>query len=259
MHAASARFAFGDNWLNYSGVIGPEHIANAESRLSQALGDLNGKTFLEIGCGSGIHSLAAVRLGAKVFSFDYDEKCVRCTTMLKARYAPASEWRIERGSALDRDYLSKLGNFDIVYSWGVLHHTGDMWRAIELSAIPAAHTLMISLYADQGILSRSWKGLKRLYVAHPRTRRAITLLSLATLWGPKLILKPHRVIRDWKNYPEKRGMSPWHDVVDWAGGYPYETAKPREVIDMMSRLGFALRKHSFPRGIIRVNEFVFSR
>jgi 2-polyprenyl-3-methyl-5-hydroxy-6-metoxy-1,4-benzoquinol methylase len=93
---------------------------------------LDGKSFLDIGSGSGLFSLAARRLGARVHSFDYDQQSVACTAELRRRYFPsAGDWVVERGSALDRDYLARLGTFDVVYSWGVLHHTGDMWRALE--------------------------------------------------------------------------------------------------------------------------------
>ncbi|MGC2698082.1 MAG: hypothetical protein WA738_20025 [Candidatus Angelobacter sp.] len=102
-------------------------------------------------------------------------------------------------------------------------------------------------------------GLKENYCSYPIIRKPILLLSLITLWGPKLLIKPHRVVRDWKNYSEKRGMSPWHDVVDWAGGYPYEVAHPDRVINFAAARGFSLERLSLSKGVIRMNEFVFSR
>jgi SAM-dependent methyltransferase len=258
MNDKALRFGFGKNWLDYSGSITVEHIAQAKLRLSELMSNLEGKTFLEVGCGSGIHSLAAVLLGAQsVTSFDYDPRCVQCSLQLKEKYAPDANWRIERGSALDPAYLQSLGTFDVVYSWGVLHHTGDMWRAIENILVVAHSKLIISLYADQGIISDAWRTLKKAYTSYPISRRPIELLSLVTLWGPKVLLKPHRVRHDWKHYHEKRGMSPWHDIVDWAGGYPYEVARPENVVQFLNQRGFRLVKAICPGGAIRVNEFVF--
>ena len=51
-------------------------------------------------------------------SFDYDPQSVACTQELKRRYfAEDEQWIIEEGSVLDRNYLSRLGRFDVVYSW----------------------------------------------------------------------------------------------------------------------------------------------
>lgn len=93
---------------------------------------LEDKTFLDIGSGSGLFSLAAVRLGARqIHSFDYDLQSVACSRELKRRYFPQkNDWSIEQGDVLDKDYLNSLGQWDIVYSWGVLHHTGNMWQAL---------------------------------------------------------------------------------------------------------------------------------
>ena len=218
-----------------------------------------GKTFLDVGCGSGIHSLAAIRLGAsRVHSFDYDAESVLCAQEMRSRFASVANWTVEQGSALDEAYLRSLGPFDIVYSWGVLHHTGEMWKALDLVTIPAKETIAICIYKDQGMVSRAWRQLKRLYVNHPRLRPAVTFASLATIWGPKVLLLPHRAIPDWRNWKRKRGMSPWHDVVDWAGGYPFEFATPSQVTNFYRERGFEPKiVRQFGR-IIQMYEYVFA-
>lgn len=115
--------------------------------------DLNGKTFLDIGSGSGLFSLAARRLGAKVHSLDYDAQSVACTVELRRRYFPNdADWIVEQGSALDGDYMKQLGQYDIVYSWGVLHHTGAMWLGIEhaLQHVAQQGQFYVAIYNDQG-------------------------------------------------------------------------------------------------------------
>jgi len=148
------RFQFGDNWMRFLEVLNEERIVIAEKSLQQMLDveNLQGKTFLDAGSGSGLFSLAARRLGAKVHSFDYDPQSVACTAELKQRYfAEDTQWVVEEGSVLDKDYLARLGQFDVVYSWGVLHHTGAMWQALENVAPLVSHCggkLFIAIYND---------------------------------------------------------------------------------------------------------------
>ncbi|HWZ41871.1 MAG TPA: 50S ribosomal protein L11 methyltransferase [Candidatus Saccharimonadales bacterium] len=253
------RFEFGKNWQSFLSVVTEQHVSEATERLSELLGNITGKTFLDVGCGSGIQSLAALRLGAsRVLSFDYDAQSVACTAELKRRFAPNANWQIETGSALDEEYLRSLGLFSIVYSWGVLHHTGDLWRALDLVTIPANETLALCVYNDQGTLSRAWRRLKRSYVQHPFYRPIIITASLATIWGPKLLLLPHRVIPDWRNWKRKRGMSPWHDVIDWAGGYPYEFSNKDRVIEFYQKRGFYLSSIKRFGRILTMYEYVFT-
>src|SRR3954471_7639318 len=120
------RFGFGQNWMRYLSSVDEKRIAQAEHSLVDWLGDLHGLRFLDIGCGSGLFSLAARNLGAEVLSFDYDRQSVACAEELRRVYRPGDAgWRIEQGSVLDRAYLASLGAWDVVYSWGVLHHTGS--------------------------------------------------------------------------------------------------------------------------------------
>ena len=130
---AGRRFSFGRNWASFLKRLNQARIAEAEKNLIEFLGEktLAGRAFLDVGSGSGLSSLAARRLGATVTSFDYDSQSVACTEELRRRYMPDDPfWIIEQGSVLDTQYLAGLGQFDIIYSWGVLHHTGAMWQAM---------------------------------------------------------------------------------------------------------------------------------
>ncbi len=260
------RFEFGENWQRFLSVLDDEKIKEAENSIKDSLkiSSLKGLSFLDAGSGSGLYSLAACRLGAdKVFSFDYDPKSVACTRELKKRYYPDSEnWIVEQGSVLDEDYLKGLPTFNVVYSWGVLHHTGAMWQAMDKLAdkVDEGGYLYISIYNDQGRASRIWTGVKRLYNNLPDVMHwPMQIACLIWLWVPWSFydLLRGQPFKGWREYGKSRGMSPWHDVVDWVGGYPFEVAKPEEVFEFLSQRGFILKKLLTMAGGHGCNQFVF--
>jgi 2-polyprenyl-6-hydroxyphenyl methylase/3-demethylubiquinone-9 3-methyltransferase len=268
--ARGERFEFGGNWARFLAVLDEERIAAAERALQQMLEvrRLDGVRFLDIGSGSGLSSLAARRLGARVHSFDYDPQSVACTMELRRRYFPAdTQWTVERGSALDPTYVKTLGTFGVVYSWGVLHHTGRMWEALEQAAIPVAPggKLFVAIYNDTGTQSRRWRWIKRTYNELPRFTRtpfavAVTLPGeIKSIAGAILRRRPGDYVRSWTEYGRLRGMSRWHDIVDWVGGYPYEFATPDEIFEFYRARGFTLAKLKCGGAGLGCNEFVFER
>lgn len=246
----ATRFEFGANWQDFLSVLDDERIEAAMASLREYLrvDDLAGCRFLDIGSGSGLFSLAARKLGASVVSFDYDEDSVACTMELRRRFFPNDEdWRIERGSALDGNFLSGLGKFDVVYSWGVLHHTGAMWVGIE-NAVRAVNDqggkLFLAIYNDQGWKSHLWWFVKRLYVALPGFLKSPYVFAIRFTVRMLMIVKytlrgkPMVAIRPMLDARRERGMNRKHDAVDWIGGFPYEVARFDVLVNYFSLRGF---------------------
>lgn len=256
------RFRFGKNWQSFLRTVDERSIEEAERRLIEFLGvsSLRGKAFLDVGSGSGLHSLAARRLGARVVSFDYDPASVEATRRLRSRSGFDDDtWRVETGSVLDADYLTTLGRFDVVYSWGVLHHTGAMWDALEKIRIPVdkGGMLYIAIYNDVGDVSRWWAERKKRYCELPHIARPVYFLKVYLpielkamgVWGflrsgkfSKVRREFPKWLQQWRAYKKHRGMSRVHDMVDWLGGYPYEFASAEELVTFYEKAGFRLAK-----------------
>lgn len=241
VHDESLRFGFGKNWADYIKTqFSEERISISQQHVLGflKLSNLKGKSFLDVGCGSGLHSLAAWRAGAQqVISFDYDPESVSTTRKLHAYCGSPPNWIIQQGSVLDENFLSTLPQADIVYSWGVLHHTGAMWSAISNSAtlLKPEGVFYIALYSSDAYVSPTpeyWINLKREYNQAGRIKKIAMEGSYAWNYIIKPIYRgggsPLNYIREYK---KSRGMSFWHDAKDWLGGYPMEFAGNRETRD----------------------------
>lgn len=256
--AQGERFAFGQNWQKYSRHIDDAAINASIADISQKLESksLAGKTFLDIGSGSGLSSLAAFRMGATVVSFDFDPDAVECTSRVRMQFAPEAgeRWQVLQGSVLDRQFLDSLPEADVVYSWGVLHHTGDLWMALSNAAdlVPLGGKFFIALYNDQGRPSRVWSRVKQRYNSSGRIGKSILLngtdfyFKAKTTRGEFVMfartgrLRAVREARTANRAARGRGMTRKSDLVDWVGGWPFEVSTPDEVFDFLRERGFTL-------------------
>ena len=216
-------YAFGENWARFVAGLNDAQITRAAAGLVRLLGDnIAGKTFLDLGCGSGLHSLAALKLGAaSVTAVDLDPRSVETARALLSRLAAGQAWTVEARSAFDP--MPDAAGYDIVYSWGVLHHTGDMRRAIKCAAalVRPGGRLVLAIYRKTPMCG-FWRLEKRLYSRSPGSVRAIADATLASLMVLGLVATGRNPVRYIRTYPAARGMSFLTDVRDWLGGYPYE-------------------------------------
>jgi 2-polyprenyl-3-methyl-5-hydroxy-6-metoxy-1,4-benzoquinol methylase len=231
-------FEFGENWKDYAELIDQRRIDDAIKGLQKLFPEgLEGKTFFDLGCGSGLHSLAALLLGARsVTAIDIDENSVATTRATLSKFAPHKSWKAEVRSVFDLGL--DAGHFDVVYSWGVLHHTGDMWTAITNSTrlVAPGGMLAIAIYATTA-LDGFWQVEKRAYSRSPRYLQWVIRQAYVGAYlgvQPFLARNPISVVRGYK----QRGMDFFHDAHDWLGGYPYETATAAQINGRLAQLHF---------------------
>lgn len=270
-------FEFGRNWARFLKLLDADRIERAQQSMRQLLQshDLQGRRFLDAGSGSGLFSLAAWQLGATVTSFDVDRDSIGCTSGLRSRYGNGDDrWEIRCGSLLDPPFLESLAQFDVVYCWGVAHHTGSMWQAIEnlLPRVRPAGTIVLAIYNDQQHVSRIWRGIKQTYQRLPAFLRPVLVASVglalflkrlsvttaASFLRALTLRNPLVPFRNWSREAQPRGMDAWYDLVDWVGGWPFEVARPEEVFRFLRDRGFVLRDMTTSQGH-GCNEFVFIR
>jgi len=260
MSTEQITFSFGKNWRDFVDTVSEDSIARAMKDIEEWLGrdSVEGKSILDIGCGSGIHSLCFHLLGAKeIVSLDVDPYSVESTRLLWEKAGKPGSWRVLSGSVLDEEFVDSLDKHEVVYSWGVLHHTGSMWQAIAnaCSLVKEGGRIWLSIYV-KGPEYPAHLALKQSY------NRSSALGKKLIIW--KEIYKLMRLRRSrgqdpfaW-NEKKERGMDVYHDLIDWLGGLPYEVASKDEVVRFCGERGLVLEKLN-ELGEGACNSYLFSR
>lgn len=250
-------FDFGENWMDFSkNSLDEDKIKEAEKSLKSLIGEkiIKDKTFLDIGSGSGIFSIVAKKIGAKkVVGFDISENSVKTALFNKNRFAKNDDIEFQKQSILEEGF-NKWGKFDIVYSWGVLHHTGNMWRAIKnaMSLVEKDGYFVIAIY-NKHWTSIIWREIKWFYNMAPN------ILKKIMIWFFFYLKSIFFKIKNKKMFKKRRGMNFYYDVIDWVGGYPYEYASEKEMIIFFQKNDFKLENSIKTRGWTGCNEFIFKR
>ena len=265
------RFRFGNNWENFvDNNLDDKSIKEAISCTKKILDEsginIKDKRIIDIGCGSGLFSLVALELGAKfVMSFDFDPDSVNCTNfLLKSRNFDQEKYKCIEGSILEDSFIKDLGKYDLVYSWGVLHHTGNLFKALKnaSSLVNEDGLIFISLY-QKTIFDPFWKIEKKFFSSSSKSIQLfickawmLVLRFLYTIKGKSF----NKVV---SNYFMNRGMNFYNDVYDWLGGYPYEGIDTKECVKYFKNIGFKnklLKKRSKFFAITSgCNEYIFSK
>jgi 2-polyprenyl-3-methyl-5-hydroxy-6-metoxy-1,4-benzoquinol methylase len=244
LRVVNNHYGFGANWKDYLKNLDEAAVKQATVDFSSLVPEqyVQGKDVIDIGSGSGLHSLAAIRLGARsVLALDIDRDSVDATSSTLAAFASGSAYRVIEKSILDDD-TSILGQFDLVYSWGVLHHTGAMWDAIDAAAkrVKPGGIFALAIYRRTP-LCWMWRIEKRVFTNAGKATRSVirAIYTRAYKLGLRVTGRdPKRYIEEYNNV---RGMNFYNDIDDWLGGYPYESATEAEIEKFLGARGFTAR------------------
>lgn len=256
------RFSFGKNWKSFLKKVDKKRLDLAKESLIKftKLKSFKNKSFIDIGCGSGLFSLSACLLNAKkVVSIDVDDESINCAKFLRSKFKISStKWIIKKGSILDLNFIKKMGVFDLVYSWGVLHHTGNMGTALKnITYLNKKNSLLyLAIYNEfKGFpSSKTWYKIKKIYSKAPNFAR----FFLNYLFFLEIILSRLFRLKKRKDYKDSRGMDQFHDIIDWLGGFPYEFASVEKIVNFFEKRNFYLINIKKNKGW-GCNEFLFKK
>jgi SAM-dependent methyltransferase len=262
------QFDFGKNWDEFSRhALDGSKVAQAKEYfeiLFEGI-DLKGKSFLDIGFGQGLSLLIATELGAITTGVDINPTCSE-VLQRNATFYPdldTDKIKVTIGSILDDNVINQLKKpilnsgigYDIVHSWGVLHHTGNMKQAIinAASLVKPGGYFIIAIYNTHWS-SPLWKVIKRFYNYSPKWLQKLWIsLFYPVIWFAKLIVTK-------KNpFNQDRGMDFFYNIIDWLGGYPYEYSSTKEINDFVEKLNFKSIRTIAAEVPTGCNQFVYQK
>jgi SAM-dependent methyltransferase len=257
-------FNFGSNWKNYSKyALSGKKIETAKLHFDKLFEniDLNEKSFLDIGFGQGLSLLIATEKNANTVGCDINPLCSEVLLFnMKMFNNNLNEIPVVIGSINDETTVENIlklndGNlFDIVHSWGVLHHTGNMWKAIEKSKnlVTKNGIFVIAIY-NKHFTAKFWHLIKKVYNSSGWFIKNLMLAG----YLPLIFIRYLLYFQNPMKLP--RGMNIYYDAIDWLGGYPYQYASIDEILDYMNQNGFTQVRIVKTSGFTGCNEFVFKK
>ena len=255
------RFNFGKNWQSFSKTaLDDEKINQARNDFQNLFSgiELKDRSFLDIGFGQGLTLNFAQEAGANVLGIDVDPDNMDALREVSKKFPKQKVPETRIISILDEEFSdSKISQtkYDIVHSWGVLHHTGKMYEAITNASdlVGADGYFVISIY-NKHWSSSAWKWIKWSYNISPAiVQKLLIRFFYLIIYFAKLIVTGKDPLT------EQRGMDFLHNVVDWIGGYPYEYASSKRITKFVNKLGFETLRINPAYVPTGCNEFVFRR
>jgi len=229
--ASRVKRFYDDLWTRYTPAYDSccEHV---ELFFSDA--EIEGKRILDAGCGMGVFSVVFGKKGAaRVIGIDLSEEGVR-RAQRAASHFNLSNVEFREGNILRLPYPD--GSFDIVWSWGTLHHTAEPLKALEelIRVLKNGGTLFVTLYRSTK-LSFLHEGIRKtLRLAHRRMWPLLAKLIALALFPATLFLKRRKKARAGENLSDL--------VLDWYFNPVRHYYRPGEIRQLLEQEGLIIEK-----------------
>jgi ubiquinone/menaquinone biosynthesis C-methylase UbiE len=120
---------------------------------------LSGKDVLEVGCGSGIAAQMLAEAGANLTAVDLTPWAVATTR--RRLNAFGLDGTVQEADGEDLPFEDT--SFDLVFSWGVIHHSSDMDQALRelVRVLRAGGQIVLMVYNRRSLFYVTYKGFQR--------------------------------------------------------------------------------------------------
>ena len=197
--------------------------------------DIEGKSVLDAGCGTGIFSIIFARNGAaSVLGIDISEGSLETAKALKTKF-DLENASFQKQDMLDLPFADE--SFDIVWAWGTVHHTTDPFKAMSelIRVLRAEGSILLAVYTRTRVTFLH-EIIRKALVRTPRkTWKALSKI-LALVLSPVVYFFK-------KREKSRKGEKLEELIMDWYFVPIRHYYYPEEIKVFLEEQGFTIEKY----------------
>ena len=165
-----------------------------------------GRRLLEVGCGIGVDSIQLAQRGFAVTAVDLTENALAVARQFAARRGVSIDFRLGNAEGLDFPDQS----FDVVYSFGVLHHTPDIERSVAEvhRVLRPGGTAYVMLYHRDSLVNLVHRALRLPYESPTDRDDHCPVVYTFSRSGARQLFRAFSSVEVHSEYPFTYGFGP---------------------------------------------------